>query len=232
MQHLLRKLTAGLLVAALTLSLTVPAMASEALGEDLTALDVSIHQDTVLSENVFWSTSYSDLREENYITYTPNETVIPIVTYGDSLASLTSLPTIATELEAQGYRVVAGINGDFYNLTNGLSIGLVVSDGEVKCSDGSYYAIGFYDDGTAVLGKPSMSISVDLGYLENGEAAVRPIAGYNIARSSDAGIYMYTSDMNTRNTTGTTEAGVDVICTVDTDLTFNTPTTLTVVSVL
>ena len=36
---------------------------------------------------------------------------------------------IGRVLEAEGYRVVAGINGDFYNVNTGLPIGLVVTGG-------------------------------------------------------------------------------------------------------
>ena len=72
MKHFSRKILSLFLTLALMASLTLPAAASEALGEDLTAKDTQLHEDTQLSTNVFWSTSYSDLRTENIITYTPN----------------------------------------------------------------------------------------------------------------------------------------------------------------
>ncbi len=50
--------------------------------------------------------------------------------------------------------MVAGINGDFFNTSNGLPIGILVSEGEVLSSDGGYYAIGFRADGTAVSASP------------------------------------------------------------------------------
>ena len=37
----------------------------------------------------------------------------PIVTYGDTLPSRITVSSAAKSLESQGYRVVAGINGDF-----------------------------------------------------------------------------------------------------------------------
>ena len=43
---------------------------------------------------------------------------------------------------------------------------------------------------------------------------LRRITGINKARVSDGGIYLYTYDFNDRHTTGNTEAGVDVLCTV------------------
>jgi len=71
-----------LLALALLCSLSLPAAASDAMGDDLTAKDTLLHQFTQLSTNVFWSTAYSDLRRENLITYTPNGDVLPIVTAG------------------------------------------------------------------------------------------------------------------------------------------------------
>ena len=219
MKTFLRKTLSLFLAFTLLCSLGLSAAASDALGEDLTSENTLLNQKTQLSTNVFWSTAYSDLRTENVITYEPNEDVAPIVTYGGSLTARTTVTAAARALEAQGCRVVAGINGDFFNTSNGLPIGLLVSDGKLLSSDGGYYAIGFRDDGSAVIGKPSLSVSADLGYAladSTGYTAevVRTIAGVNKARVSTGGIYLYTYDFNDRHTTGNTEAGVDVLCTI------------------
>ena len=126
MRQLLRKPLSALLALALLCTLALPASASDALGEDLTSKDTLLHYDTQLSTNVFWSTAYSDQRTENLITYYPNSDVTPIVTSGDVLTNRSTVTTAARELESQGYRVVAGINGDFFNTGNGLPIGIVV----------------------------------------------------------------------------------------------------------
>ena len=219
MKKALRKTLSLLLAFTLLCALSIPAAASEALGEDLTTKDTLLNQQTQLSTNVFWSTAYSDLRTENLITYTPNESVAPIVTFGDSLTSRTTVSAAAQSLESQGYRVVAGINGDFFNTSNGLPIGILVSEGELLSSDGGYYAIGFRADGSAVIGKPSLNISVDLGYQLSDSTGytsevIRTVTGVNKARVSTGGIYLYTYDFNSRHTTGNTEAGVDVLCTI------------------
>ena len=215
----IRKLTSLLLSLSLLSALTLPAAASAAMGEDLTAKDTLIHRETQLSTNVFWSEAYSDLRTENLITYTPNQAVTPIVTYGDVLTDRSSVADMAAALEAEGYRVVAGINGDFYNVNTGLPIGLVVTDGVLRSSDAGYYAIGFRADGTAILGKPSIRVSADLGYtVDDGfgtsTEVVRPVAAVNKARTN-SGIFLYTYDFNAKHTTGTTEAGVNVVCTIE-----------------
>ena len=106
MNKFLCKATSLFLSAALTASLlAVPAAASQALGEDLSQEDTLVHESTTLSTNVFWSTTYSDLRQENLITYSPNSSVTPVITYGSALTSRTTVDSMAKELEAQGYRV-------------------------------------------------------------------------------------------------------------------------------
>ena len=237
MKHFSRKFLSLFLTLTLLGSLSLPAAASEALGEDLTAKETQLHEETQLSTNVFWSTSYSDLRTENIITYTPNERVTPIVTYGDVLTSRNTVSAMAKNLEAEGYRVVAGINGDFYNTSTGLPVGIVVTEGQLRSSDAGYYAIGFRADGTAVLGKPGVKVTADLGYTRDdgygtSTQVVRQITAVNKARVSTGGIYLYTYDFNAKHTTGTTEAGVDVLCTIeDGQLSIGNSLTVTVDSV-
>ena len=230
-----------LLALSLLASLAVPAaLASEAMGDGLTATDTLLNRETQLSTNVFWSTISSDYRTENLITYTPNASVTPIVTYGGALTDRSSVSNTAKALEEQGYRVVAGINGDFYNVNNGLPIGVVVTQGRLRSSDGGYHAIGFRSDGTAILGKPAITMSVRYTaqdgageplYSEAGEplydelgnpltsgtgqAAEKTLwpAALNKART-ESGIYLYTYDFNASHTTGATQPGVDVVCTI------------------
>ena len=220
MKKFLRRTLSLLLSLSLVSSLAVTAAASEALGEDLTSQETLLNQETQLSTNVFWSTAYSGLRTENLITYAPNDDVTPVVTYGDTLTACSTLSAAAKRLENEGYRVVAGINGDFFNFGTGLPIGLVVTDGQLRSSDGGYYAIGFLEDGSAVLGKPGLKVTADLGYeVDDGYGTltkvVRQLSGVNKARVSSGGIYLYTYDFNAKHTTGNTEPGVDVICTVE-----------------
>ena len=227
-----------LLSLTLLAGLAVPIQASQALGDGLNSLDTLLNQQTQLSTNVFWSTVSSDYRTENLITYAPNASVTPIVTYGGVLTDRSTVSNTAKALEDQGHRVVAGINGDFYNVNNGLPIGIVVTQGQLRSSDGGYHAIGFRADGSAILGKPAVSASVffaaqdgtgeplyneageplydELGNLRtNGTGQMVEktlnIAAVNKART-EAGIFLYTYDFNAAHTTGSTQPGVDVIC--------------------
>ncbi|MBQ9617855.1 MAG: phosphodiester glycosidase family protein, partial [Oscillibacter sp.] len=190
----IRSYLALLLVLSSLLTLAAPARAdSDALGSDVQQTSTVIHQDTQLSTNVFWSSYFSNFRTENFVTYKPGGNVKPLVTYGDALTDVSTMSRAANYLEEQGYRVVCGINGDFFNTRNGLPIGLVVTDGKLRTSDAGYYAIGFRADGSAIIGKPNLQIHADFGYKiyedANGTEVVRDIAAINKARVSTGGIY-------------------------------------------
>lgn len=229
-----------LLTLSLLAALTVPALASPALGDDLTAEDTLLNRQTQLSTNVFWSSVSSDYRTENLITYTPNASVTPIVTYGGVLTDRSTVSNTAKALEEQGHRVVAGINGDFYNVNNGLPIGIVVTQGRLRSSDGGFHAIGFHADGTAVLGKPGVAASIsytaqdgtgeplfdeegnplldEVGnprYDGTGQVMDKSlrVTAVNKART-ETGVFLYTYDFNAAHTTGSTQPGVDVVCTI------------------
>ena len=213
MKTTLRRMTAFVLALVLSTA-SISAAASYAMGDDLTQSNKELNYSSVLSTNVFWSSAMSDLRTENLITYSPNTAVTPIVTYGNVITSRSTVSSMAKQLEAKGYRVVAGINGDFYNTTTGVPIGLVVTEGVIRTGAAGHYAIGFRADGTSILGKPTLSFDANLGLNGSGEVVIRKITDMNKARVSTGGIYLYDAGFNSKSTTGSTEPGVDVVCTV------------------
>ena len=210
MKRIFQKLTSAALAAVL-LAGSLPAYASDALGHDLDGKNATVNAGTVLAEGTFWSDSHSDLRHENYVVYTPNTQVTPVVTYGETSRALTTVPAAAQELEAQGWRVVAGINGDYYDTKNGLPIGSTMVGGALRnISSDPYYAVGFRADGTAVIGDPQLSVTASV----NGGSAF-PIFAFNYIRHSEYGISLYDHSFNNRHTTGTSEPGVDVVCSAE-----------------
>ncbi len=204
MKNTLRK-TLSLLLGLTVLFSALPAASSEAYGQQLVARERQLHEGAVLYTETYWSSYYADLRQEYYLTYTPGEAVAPKVTFGSYVTERTTTSSAARNLERDGYRVVAGVNADFFD-GNGTPTGLLVSGGHLFSSDGANYAVGFTAEGEAVIGMPGLSLTGSV----NGEGDFR-IAGLNKARSSKGGIYAYTYDFNAAHTTGTTEAGVDVI---------------------
>ena len=150
----------------LALALTVTAAsASQAMGWDVHTGRAPLSQGASLGKNVFWSDTYSDLRTEYYVEYSPNASVVPTVAYGSKVTDRVTLSGMAQTLESQGKRVVSGLNGDWYVLSTGAPTGLVVTDGIVRAT--GYYndtwAIGFNADGTAFIARNGLSVSVSFG---------------------------------------------------------------------
>lgn len=160
MKQFFKRFTAAAL--ALSLTLGPSALASEALGWDLHTAVRALSQGAELTTGWFWSDTYSDLRTERYVTYTPNAAVQPSVTYGDTVLKKSTLSTLARKLENSGKRVVGGTNGDFYVVSTGQPLGLVVTDGIIRSSSSYHYAVGFRADGTAFIGQPGLQISATM----------------------------------------------------------------------
>ena len=139
----------------------------------------------------------SGLQKVNYVEYQPNSGVSPIIAYGNNLYGRSTITRITELLESQGKEVIAGINADFFDLTTGIPIGIVVQDGVFISSNTGQYAVGFKADGSAVIGKPvaSMTLSSDAGNMV--------VDCFNKARST------YTTCMFDRNFSDTTKVSTE-----------------------
>lgn len=198
------------LALAVLVGLSPTASASIALGDELHGGTVSLAPGSDLVEQVFWSNSKSDLRTERYISYSPADGISPVVVYGDKLMSRQDLAAMAKSLEAQGLRVVGGVNGDFFDLSTGNALGVIISDGVLRTTSGGYYAVGFLPDGTAFIGKPDLAVTATF----NG--STMRVTDVNKTRTAadgkhEGGLYLYTDEFST--TTQHTSPGYDVILT-------------------
>lgn len=111
MKSFLRRAAALILGAA---TLCSSALASEALGSRIYSYTLDICDRTTLTREVMWSASKSDLRTENYVTYTPSSSVSPVVSYGSNVVDKQTVYSMAKGLERGGERVLSGINGDYF----------------------------------------------------------------------------------------------------------------------
>lgn len=139
------------------------------------------------------------------ITFNPKTSDAQVLAfYGDTVSSRATLSKMIADAEAQGYMVIGGINGDFYNLNNGVPIGLMIKDGKLISNNSTKWAaIGFRKDGSVVIGVPSLEIKA---VLEDGTSFA--IANFN-KDQGDWGPYMYTSDFGAN--TGSTEPSLEVV---------------------
>ena len=177
-----------------------------------------------LFSNTYWKDSVTDKVAENYITYTPNNTVKPVVVYGSKVCNYGNFNDMAALLEKKGYNVIGGINGDYFNMDTTQPLGIVITEGKLKTSDDAHYAVGFKADGTAVFGSPALNMSVAV------DSNTYLLAGINKERT-DTGLYLFTEDFS--YTTKSTGGGTDIVFAITStgDLTVNSQTTLKVESV-
>lgn len=204
MKHLFPRCCALLLVLVLlTASVPVCFADSEAFGVLVHQSDTPLQEGGLYTETVYLS-SAGNPRREYYFTYTPGGAAVPQVVYGDSVSGRLTAAAAAGQLEAQGFRVLGGINGDFF-VSSGNPIGLMVSGGALLSSDATLPAIGFRADGTAVMGSPALTMTL------TGSGGTIPLAGFNKVRTADEGVFAFTYDFNAKHTTGTVEAGQEVL---------------------
>lgn len=145
------------------------------------------------------------------LSYSPGAgQVVPVAAYGSSVCARLTASEAARYYEGLGYRVVGAVNGDFYDTATGYPLGLLVSAGQLLSGASSYYAIGFRQDGSAVIGEPRLEITASTG------AQSVKLASLNKPRVDKAGVTMLTYNYRTDHGTGPSVAsdGVNVVAAI------------------
>lgn len=198
-----------LLSLALLLTLLPAAGAySQAYGSEVWLRDTDLQDNVTASDNIYWSDYYSQLRHEHYFTYTPGGAARPVAAYGEAVCDRLTTTAAAQSYEAVGYRVVAGINGDYYDTATGFPLGIVISGGQLMAASGDNYAVGFRADGTAKIGQPNVTVTATT------DTASHTFSSVNKPRAEQGGVTLMTYDFRSDHTTGTTTSGLNAVCTI------------------
>ena len=195
-----KRIISLLLCIALVFTLGINTFALEEFGYAHIQRKSVIGEGTSLIQNNFYNGSRK--QSEKYVTYTPNTMVYPIMYYGNRLYGRSTIETVTSNLEKEGYRVHAGVNADFFSYSTGLPLGMLINDGIIDSSCTTENAVAFYEDGTAYIGTPSFSASMAIG--EN----TYKIDHVNKLRQP-YGIYLLTERFSA--STRTTTPGYDVV---------------------
>lgn len=167
----------------------------------------------------------SGVQKASIITYKPGTDVTPIgVRTGTQFyGSKQTLAQAATALQAKGLNVVGGINADFFSFSNGVPTGLVVDDGRLVAANNWQFAVGFNEDGSAVIGMPVKNIVV------SGASGKISVFEYNKTRTS---VGLYLLDHYYASQTGFSSAGQSIVMEYDdpSTLRIGEPISLTVVN--
>ena len=178
--------------AALTLALlTAPVLAvAEPIGKnEMNLSDKTVY--TYSTQNLVSDSGKATNLHENIITYTKEPMVRPVVAFGTTLYGTSAMNKTIKTLEDQGYSMVAGINGSFFDRSTGIPYGIVVTNSILR-SGGSANAVGFLSDGSAIIGDPQVVVSLDYG------ADTPLLLNYNKAMTTQNGVLLYSKDYDTR----------------------------------
>ena len=188
MKHIGYKLAAVVLVISMLMT-----GVSATLGNAVFTRSVTL-SDGVTMTNGIWSVTNEKNEktavQENYFVYTTDAGVWPIVAYGDTLYGRSTMAEIAKKVTAKDLTIVAGINASFFELSNGIPYGIVVTEGILR-SSGSTAAVGFLPNGKTLIGEPNVAIKLQ-STLDN------QMLGYNKALSQANGFMLYSPDYDTR----------------------------------
>lgn len=122
---------------------------ADVLGTHISAKRSELAQGTTLFTNVFVDSSVGR-QTENYVHYSPNEYVLPVVNNGWTVYGKRTLTKADEILRQMGHNTAMGMNADFFSLQTGVPMSNAVMDGKVLTKDSSWkWGIGFRRDGTA-----------------------------------------------------------------------------------
>ncbi len=218
MKNVLKKTTALVLSAAMFCS-SLAASADSILHSD--SMQIAPGLDITASNSLNLGTYKQDFT----LDYTPNEKLKPIVLYGDKLYGRSTISEITAYAQSLGYTVMGAVNSDYFYFENGLPIGMTIQNGRLCTSDANWNAVGFFADGTAIVGEPKLEMTFSPSPDEQ-----HTVYALNKVRTGN-GVYLYTPDFS--STTKTVLDGVEVVLTAEQgqQLKLGTALELTVASV-
>ena len=178
----------------LALLLALPAAYASA-GERILQTTVSVADGLTYRNTV---TVNSERRIESYaFELEPDSAVRPILLQGsETIYTGVSINRAISNAQAAGYHVLGGINTDFFSMSNGVPIGLVIENGVYKSSNDGENAMAIIDGRVVILDKPQVSMSL---YDHTSNITVVP-DNFNKARNDIGGVYLLNGDFSTIST--------------------------------
>ena len=131
----------------------------------------------------------------------PDSDVWPILVQGDAtIYGGASIKSAVASVQDQGYHVLGAINSDFFFMSEGVPIGMVVEDGVYKSSNTGENALVIADGWASILEEPEVDM-----WLENEETGYTLTGlSFNKPRVDGGGPVLYNhyySNVSTRTST-------------------------------
>ena len=99
----------SIILAGVMLLTLVPGSAfaySDAYGSEVWQENTAVHYGVTLSDNIYWSHYYEQLRHEYFVTVEPGNAVTPVVAYGDAVCSRLSASEAAASSLSSSWRLL------------------------------------------------------------------------------------------------------------------------------
>lgn len=156
-----KRFTTGILVFALLASTFLTGFTyQDGIGNVYYETKTEIYNNTYYSELLAGHSANGIERAYMVSTNLRNIDLQPYVFEGDVTGSY-SMDTMVNTLQSQGYKVVAGINGDLYDTSTGAPKGLTIHDGKIKTSGyAPEYVISFDENKAASVVKVNLNYSL------------------------------------------------------------------------
>lgn len=127
----------------------------------------------------------------------PDSPVYPILRQGsETIYTGVTVNRAISNAQAAGYHVLGAVNTDFFSMSTGVPIGIVIEDGIYKSSNDNENAMAIINGQVVIVEKPTVSLSL---YDHTSNITVVP-NNFNKARHDIGGVYLLNGDFSTIST--------------------------------
>jgi exopolysaccharide biosynthesis protein len=225
----MKKITAGILAISMMFSVLLTAASAEGAGTVVYRNTQQLTNNLSYTNTISWSSE--NQRQESYtLGLSGKGDAYPIFMACDTIYGRMTVEQMIAYAESQGKKVLAAVNTDFYSMTTGVPLGLVVENGIYKSSPEGHTAVAFKADGSTVFSdNPEINItlvnnsrgdvttSTDPGTTPNTDPGTTPNTDPGTTPGTDPGTTPGTDPGTTPGTDPGTTPGTDPGATPDTD---------------
>lgn len=154
------------------------------------------------------------------------------VANGDYIYGRDTVSDMVKKYKREGYRVIGALNGDFFDTSRGLPLGIQIDNGRIYATNSPYNddgdiaknrtSVGFKEDGSVVFGVPELEIKASIaGYSVD-------ITRINTPPNYDGGwlpVTLLTEDYNQKTMWTTGKAYDIIVLDIEGDISINEDTT-------
>lgn len=173
----IKRFTSAVLCAALLLLAPAGVYAAGGLTE-LRTKTIDIAEDLSLVTTTNYNPGSGDNAAENYFVYRPGGSISPMVCYGNDINGAASANRVFTLEKEAGRHPIGLVNGDFFVMATGVSLGPVVKNGIYRTGGYSESIVAFDKEGRVKFGDPKLNtelyvepISVEVPIYQDPEDA-------------------------------------------------------------